>query len=344
MKKPILAILLLAISFTCTSCGNNNTSEKTSTNNSNSTKNSVETSKKTSENKSKSKNNYVINDQKFANSKGLYETEKYIYYVSSFNVTRYDKITYSSSRITDDSATIVGVTKDGIYYTETSTTSPELYLIKDDSSQPEYLYSLSNDSKFFIDDDYIYSVSRNGSITKSKNNPKKYSDSSEVIYSGHGSATDIKIYQGHIYYLTNSDELIRISLKDGVSESLGTVEGGSTLHTTSYYFCKDKIVFANKSDMLFYMNLDGSNLKQYKDIKVNYFFVMKDNVYITTKDYKYFSINISSIDSYEEIPITENLHMFGKGYSLSDVGIGMGYQNNANIILLDYDGNEIGKM
>lgn len=89
----------------------------------------------------------IFNNDSFTNAENRYTTDKHIYYIGN-GVQRYDKVTGTSTSMTDKHARVVGVTKETIYYIETSSQYLMLYRVSDDLAEAEYLYKFSSGEKF----------------------------------------------------------------------------------------------------------------------------------------------------------------------------------------------------
>ena len=221
-----------------------------------------------------------IYDERSANADGIYVTQNNIY-VDTWGIKQYNKITYSSSEVTDQSAKIVGITEDTIYYILHGTTAPGLYKLKDGEQNAEYLYDLSNDIEFFIYDKYIYAIGQNGSVIRHINSSKKYTDSAEVIYkSNFSNFTNVICYNECIYIFSPSqNKAVQISLKDDnikTMEFQGNFQNrksfGASADHNRIYFLSNKLIYMDSEQYLYLMNLDNGISNKILDEKVSDFF------------------------------------------------------------------------
>ncbi len=274
----------------------------------------------------------------FANSKDVFETDNYIYDAYLSNLYRVDKVTQESIQISDDAVNIAAVTKDAVYYY----TDAVLYKISDNSKSPQKLYSLETDtsSHVYIQDKNIYIISPSGTVSKSVNSAKKYSDSKEVIYQSVGNyeLSASRLYKDNVYLkLTDADnpknkKLIEVSLKNGTSTVISD-------NIDVFYFYNDNIIFSDFSGKVFCRNKSKNENIEYSELATQY--ESKSTMVVGEYIYKKIS-GKQVVMSIKDNALVENTLKEQLLFGTIKTDNGFAYSDGVRLYLLDKDGNKTG--
>ena len=280
------------------------------------------------------------NDEAFANSDDVFETDEYIYDAYLSDLHRVDKLTQDAIEISDDSVRVAAATKDTIYFYKNAT----LYKISDSSTTPQMLYSLNTDtsSYVFIQGRNIYIISPNGTVSRSINSAKKYSDSKEVIYqsTGNNELSTARLYKDNIYIkLSDKDDvmgktnkLIRVSVEDGKSSVIAN-------NIDTFYFCNDMVIFSDFTGKVFHRNKSQNENEEYLELATQYNWkstmVVGEFVYKWVKG-KQITLSIKNNE------LTENTLNNRLEFGTIKTDSGFAYSDGVKLYLYDKEGNKTG--
>ena len=285
-------------------------------------------------------NIYVGENQSTSDSENLCETGEYIYFDAVDGIYRADKMTQNTHNISDiEDMYLISATENSVYCIDGK---KNCYEIKDSSSKPEKLFSVSSKNHndyIFLRGKYNYILEYNGRLSKSLNSDKytaysiELNEPSDNLY-----VKRAMMYKDYLYIIMidkssgkNHVELIRISLIDGKKEVI------SNEYINNFIIADDKIVCNIESGDFVSLGLDGSNPYKYANIQTDdlYFFYCDGKVYYYDKGMLCkFDIN-SCIN--EVISVNMPSRLVETSMGLVDI-------DNKEIVLYDFNGNMIGNM
>lgn len=349
MKRAISILMATVMCISLGACGKK-TDEKTEKN----TEQGV--NQKTQENKEDSGEKYIY-DEKYVNNETFYVAGDSIYQTSSLGLWEVNAETMSRTRI-DDCYFGVAVTNDAIYYINRPDSALVLNEFSNDSDKPKQLYEVAEGVAYFMDDDYIYTVSKNGSVIKNVHSASEYEESAEVIYRGlEYNIKNVKFYNNNVYYMSDDDlgTVIEISIKDGSSKELTLPDWKSYY---KYYFYKENIIYRVQDVGIYKVDINTADVVKYDKYEnitgpMNGISIVDGCVYVCYVDKKSnvqfdrtairIDLSKEGDDAYSVVEDADLSEVVCGGSKIEDSSTGIIYNDSWNntFYMFDYDGNRI---
>ena len=264
----------------------------------------------------------------------IYETNGYMYYTCYGSGTRglyrVNKSNKDVKKLTNKNLHILVAASNYIICADNAENC--WYKVTDKTGELDILGDFYGNSSI-IRGKYNYTVFGDGQIRKSLNCNDSNFTSLDLSTSHSGQHSDgVKAYKNYIYMIlydnsSEDRELVRVSMKNGKEESLGS-------GIDEFTFSGNYIIYQTSDNIFGKMNLDGSNQSEYIDIEPT------PASFFCTNGYVYYMDGWDLCRFDVESGTKEELN--GDVPSrITGVSGGLAYLDENELHLLDYSGNEI---